>query len=150
MEYIWMIIWVAIIALEVYLNWGRIEVDKVSPKHWLWFLPRLAIGIGFLFIFKMYDYEMIWSALFLVGTHAFLYPEGLNKSRGKDWGYLGDPNLKNPNKSLYDKALLWISDSGAFQISWLGFRFILFLYAIGNMLLQGKCTWEQLNHGGCL
>jgi hypothetical protein len=150
MEYIWMILWLVIIAIEVWANWFKIEVKGVSPKHWLWFIPRLGLGALFLWIFKGYGYEYIWSATFLVGTHGFLYTVGLNKARDKGLGYLGDPNLKNKKKSLYDKILLWISDSEAFKFSWLAFRFIFFIFAVGQMIIQGKCTWFQINNNGCL
>jgi len=144
-----MLLWLVVIAIEVWANWYKIEIKGVSPKHWLWFIPRLALGALFAWIFKGYGYEYIWSICYLVGTHGFLYAEGLNRSRRKPWGYLGDPNLKNKDKSLFDKILLWISDSDAFKMTWLSTRFIIAIFVIGNMIIQGKCTWYALNHGGC-
>lgn len=152
MEYLVMVVWIFLIGVEVYFNYERIEEDNVELKHWLWFIPRLVLGVWFMIWLTAFDYTWWAGAQFVVGTHALLYAEGLNISRGKSIGYMGDPNLKNPNKSLFDKIILWFGrkmQGGAIQMIWLGFRFIFFLWVVGHILAQGKCTWEQLNTGGC-
>jgi hypothetical protein len=99
-----------------------------------------------------FDYTWWAGAQFVIGTHALLYAEGLNKARGKGFGYMGDPNLKNPNKSLFDKIILWMGSKmqgGAVQAMWLGFRVVFFLWVVAHILVQGKCSWYMLNHNLC-
>ena len=154
MEYLLMIIWGIFILVEVYWNWYKMERKKEYHKHWLWVIPRIVVGYVFLYLFSLFDYYWYWSVIYLVGTHMLLFPELLNKMRGKPLGYLGDPDLQSTDKSVYDKILIRITHllpSEVFgRVLWLWFRFILFLFVVGNMILQGKCSWYELNHGGCL
>ena len=154
MEHLLMIVWGIFILVEVYWNWHKIEVKKEYHKHWLWVIPRIAAGAVFLYLFGLFDYYWYWSVIFLVGTHMLLFPELLNLMRGKPIGYLGDPDLRSSNKSVYDKILIRITYLMPSEVLgrtlWFWIRFIIFLFVVGNMILQGKCSWYELNHGGCI
>ena len=154
MEYLLMITWGILILNEAYWNWYKMERKKEYHKHWLWVIPRIVAGAVFLYLFILFDYYWYWSVIYLVGTHMLLFPELLNTLRGKPLGYLGDPDLQSPNKSVYDKILIRITyllpSEALGRTLWFWFRFILFLFVVGNMILQGRCSWYELNHGGCL
>lgn len=150
MEYLAMVIWLFAITVEVYWNWDKIEIQKENQKHWLWAIPKFVVGTGILFWLMSFGYLWYWAGLFILATHMLFFPEGLNKWRGKGWGYLGDPRWDGEHKSIYDYLLQQVIKSPAAIMMWLWFRIILALFAIGNILLQGKCTWYALNHGGCL
>jgi len=150
MDYLLMLCWLFIIAIEVTFNWYVIEVKEKNINHLLAFIPRMVAGLIFLAAFSEFGYYWYWSALFLVGTHALLFAEALNISRGKFIGYLGDPDLSNPNKSVFDKFLLRLADNEIVIMLWFTFRVLLFIFAVGNMIWQGQCSWYELNHNGCL
>lgn len=146
-----MLIWLLAIAAEVLWNWHKIEILQENQVHWVWAIPKVVVGTAILFWLMSFGYLWYWAGLFIVGTHMLFFPEGLNKSRGKDFGYLGDPRWDGKHKSLYDYVLQQVIKSPAALMMWFFFRIMLASFAIGNMLVgQGKCTWYALNHGGCL
>lgn len=150
MKYVIMLLWLVAIAAEVYWNWHKIEVLKENQKHWLWSIPKFVVGTGILFWLMSYGIIWYWAVAYIVGTHMLFFPEGLNKSRGKDWGYLGDANWDGKHKSIYDYLLQQVIKSNPAIAMWFWFRIILALFVIGNMLVgQAECTWYELNHGLC-
>lgn len=149
-EYLLMVLWIVVIGVEVYFNYRKMNIKKEYMRHWIWFIPRLVVGLIFLFSWTYLGYYWYWAGLYLIGTHMLLFPEALNYFRGKGAGYLGDINHTGKHKSIYDYLLQQVIKSPAAVMCWIGFRLILFLFAVGNMIMQGKCSWYELNHGLCL
>lgn len=142
MENLIVLSWILVILIEVAANWFKIEKLKEYPNHFVWFVPRLVVGIVFLAWFANLGFVWYWSALYIVGSHMLIFPEILNISRNKGLGYLGDRNLNAKTKSIYDKIVMTVVK---YPFAWLSFRVVLALFAIGNMLLQGKMSWSQIN-----
>ena len=139
-------LWIVVIIAEATANWYAIERLKREINHAIWFIPRLLVGALFLYWYVQLGYQWYWAGIYIMATHAMLFPEYLNVTRGKPIGYLGDPNLSNPNKSLYDKIVMRVIK---YEYVWFWVRVIITLFAIGNMVAQGECTWYELNNGLC-
>lgn len=141
-----MVIWLFAIGVEVYWNWDRIEIQKKNQLHWLWAIPKFVVGTGILFWLMSFGNYWYWAGLYIVATHMFFFPEGLNKSRGKPQGYLGDPRWDGKHKSLYDYLLQQVIKSPAALSMWWWFRVLFAAFAIGNLILQGDISWCELQN----
>lgn len=149
-----MMLWMPVaIFAEVAWNYWKIEIKREYQKHWLWAIPKFVVGTGILFWLISFGYLWYWAGLFIVATHMFVFPEGLNKWRGKAWGYMGElkpaQTLKEAikaKKSLYDWALQKVIHSAPALSMWFFFRLLLAMFAIGNLITQGKMLWCELQN----
>ncbi len=136
-----LIAWLIWTVIETRWNWHLIYKKKRYIRHGIMFIPRVVVGILMLFLMIKGGYMWYWAGSFIVFTHALIFPELLNKWRGKRWGYLGDPNPEAPNKSWYDKVIQGISHV---EMPWLSIRIILFLSAVGIAIVYGTVPFGEI------
>jgi hypothetical protein len=132
--------WFLFVALAIITQWDIIENKHRYPDKSLWFILRVVIAAFFMWWFVAIGYYWYWTIIFMAGSFWWPFNTGLNLMRGKPIAHL------SPENSLVDKLLV---KTIGYQITfWLSLLF--FIFAVSNMLLQGRCSWYELNHGLCL
>lgn len=118
------VIWLILIALEVWRNWYKIEKKKVRINHKGAILIRIIVGFVFWVLIPLavsLPVDRYWALPIMMSlTFWFLFDLGLNMARGRSYFYLGE-------ESWLDKKLK--STVGA----WGWFWWKLFL-AIGGII----------------
>ena len=128
------IYWILVVALAVVSQWYIIERKNRKPKKVVWFAVRIVVAGGFFYFYQNLGYDPVWSISFMVGTFFGPFNEGLNKFRGKPWGYLGDDWFDRIiGKVLVDNLMV------------IAVELLLLLWGVGSMLAYGKDTnWADL------
>ncbi len=140
------LIWVAIIGLEVWRNYHIIEIKKQSPNYVQSFVFRGIAGIAYGIVMDLvlgyfpsnlgsYSYwglfKILWPLLFFqLMSFVTLFNLSLNLLRNKDFDYLGE------NSGVIDKAIVHVSGRWAEKVYFIA-GWLLFVWSVVKFLSTG-------------